>query len=112
MNIILLPCKLIVKILVDGYYEQVFSKRLFQEIETQINNVIILNTPILWMGGLNKKFGQNYIQGDNHQTTPNGELITDIILKYYLVLVNSSPVYSGLWRRFKKILELQCFIMW
>ena len=54
------------------------------------------------MGDLNKKFGQNYIKGDDHQTTPNDGLIIDIFVKYYLVLVNSSPICSGLWTRFEK----------
>ena len=56
--------------------------------EIQINDAIISNTPILRMGDLNGGLGQNYIKGDDHQTTPNVELIIGIIEKYSLMLGN------------------------
>ena len=54
------------------------------------------------MGNVNGRLSQNYVKGNDHQTTPNGKLIIDIIEKYSLMLVNSSSICSGLWTQFGK----------
>ena len=43
-----------------------------------------------------------YLKGEDRQTTPNGELVIDIIKKYSLMLVNSSSLFSRLRNRFDK----------
>ena len=64
------------------------------------------------MGDLNWRLGQNYIKGDDHQTTSNVELIIGIIEKYSLMLGNKFiymlRVVDLIWKKLQTVSAWLC----
>jgi hypothetical protein len=74
----------------------------YSTLEDEIQSTFDAGCMLCWETGANAKLGTEYIKGDPHAMTNNGQLLLNLVERYNLVIVNGTEKCSGVITRMRK----------